>query len=138
VARQDDAAGIRGDTSACRLGDQPRQPVDRRGDVVERPRPAAAGLPGSSVFRRTNDDSSIRQSLGERPDVFPSVFSAPEPAMKKNCEQGSSASVLCYLGHHGRDMDIGDLVGVVAVAQYQVRGPGGPAQHVSPVRVYVT
>ena len=55
-----------GHESAGRLGDQSRQPVDRGGDVVERPWPAAARLSRPAIFRRTHDNSGSRKSLGER------------------------------------------------------------------------
>jgi hypothetical protein len=61
---------------------KPGQCVDRRGNIVEGPRPAAARLIGSAVFGHADRIAHRRERGGQRASVGSVVCRAPEAAVK--------------------------------------------------------
>jgi len=122
---------VRIDEPADSLSDQPWQPVDRHRDVVERPRPAAADLARPTVLRRYDNEPGRCQSLRERGRVLATVSGPPEPSMQDHCQQISTVAASRFRLTSLRQMYIGHLIGLVAVADHEVGRPGGPGQHVA-------
>jgi hypothetical protein len=88
------------------------------GDVIESARPATTRLADPTVFDRGDRVPEVGECCGERPDVGPVIFEAPETAVDED-DQGPITP------------NVEHLIRVFAICEGAVRGGRGTGEYLS-------